>query len=152
MLSLAIRRGEPAAIRYSRGSLMQMVSSQPVEVGAWETLLPLSGCTVIATGSMVEAALPAAKQAGAGLVNARTIKPMDYELLEEIRRTAERVVVVEECADCLGKAVAAELDGIRVTRMNVPDRIISHATVAEQRAECGLTTADIARAIGEDIG
>ena len=151
MLALAIERGEPAAIRYNRGSLMQMVSAQPVEKGKWETLLPIADCTVIATGCMVETALPVAKENGAGLVNARTVKPMDGALLAEIRGRAKRVVVVEESVDCLGKAVAAELSGVPVTRLCVPDRIIKQATVTEQRAECGLTAADIERAVKECI-
>ena len=147
MLSLAISRGEPAAIRYNRGSLMQAVSSVPVEVGRWEMLLPLQECTVIATGDMVGLALSAARELGAGLVNARFIKPMDEEMLTDIAHASWRVVVVEDGVDCLGKNVAVALPDCTVIRLHVPDVPVSHATVVEQRALCGLTEADIRRAI-----
>ena len=150
MLSLAISRGEPAAIRYSRKNLMQMVSPVPVEKGKWETVQPIADCTVIATGSMVEQALPAARETGAGLINARSFKPLDTALLAAVGAQAKRVIVVEECVDCLGKSVMAALPGTPVTRLHVPDRPIRHATVTEQREECGLTTAAILQAIREE--
>ena len=102
MLELAISRGEPAAVRYPRGSLMQAVSAQPVEKGVWEILEPIAEKTVIATGAMVAVAIPVCRKLGAGLVNARTIQPMDGAMLDLIKQTAKKVVVMEEGVDCLG--------------------------------------------------
>ena len=139
MLALAIERGEPAAVRYPRGSLMQAVSAQPVEKGKWEILEPIAEQTIVATGSMVALALPVARKLGAGLVNARTIQPMDFEMLDEIRNKARRVVVLEESVDCLGLRIAAELSPVPVVRMCVPCLPASQATVNHQRSCCGLT-------------
>ena len=151
MLALALTRDEPAAIRYNRGCLMHMVSLEPIAPGKWEDLEPVSETTVIATGSMVALALPVARACGAGLVNARTIVPMDMDMLARLKSACKRVVVVEDGVDCLGKAVAAELSPRIVVRMHVPDRPIAHATVSEQREECGLTEDALRRAItGED--
>ena len=151
MLSLAIQRGEPAAVRYNRGCLMQMVSGVPVEPGKWEVLEPVSACTVIATGNMVELALPVARETGAGLINARTIKPLDREALAAAFAVSKRVIVLEECVDCLGKAVAAEATDCRVIRMCAPDRPIPQATVAEQREMCGLTAERLTALIREAL-
>lgn len=139
MLALAIERGEPAAVRYPRGSLMQAVSAQPVEKRKWEILEPIAEQTIVATGSMVALALPVARKLGAGLVNARTIQPMDFEMLDEIRNKARRVVVLEESVDCLGLRITAELSPIPVVRMCAPCAPASQATVNHQRACCGLT-------------
>ena len=139
MLALAVKNAEPAAIRYPRGSLMQAVSTLPVEKGKWEELEPISDRTIIATGSMVAVAMPVARRTGAGLINARTIQPMDEDMLEKIKRRAKRVVVIEECVDCLGIRISAALAPVPVVRMNVPRDPVSQACVSHQRRCCGLT-------------
>ena len=139
MLWLAISRGEPAAVRYPRGSLMQAVSAQPVEKGVWEILEPLQERNIIATGSMVAVALPVARKLGAGLINARTIQPMDMAMLDRVKQTAKRVVVMEEGVDCLGIRILAALSPIPVVRMCVPSDPVSQACVNHQRQFCGLT-------------
>ena len=139
MLSLAISRGEPAAVRYPRGSLMQAVSAQTVEKGVWELMEPLNDKVIIATGSMVSVALPVARKTGAGLINARTIQPMDADMLSRVRQTAKRVVVMEEGVDCLGLRISAALSPIPVVRMCVPSDPVSQACVNHQRQFCGLT-------------
>lgn len=139
MLELAISRGEPAAVRYPRGSLMQAVSAQPVEKGVWEVLQPIGERTVIATGSMVALAIPVCRRLGVGLINARTVMPMDESMLAEVQKTAKRVVVMEEGVDCLGLHVSAALSPIRVARMCVPNDPVSQACVNHQRQFCALT-------------
>jgi hypothetical protein len=69
---------------------MQAVSAQTVEKGVWEELEPIADQTVIATGTMVAVALPVARKFGAGLINARTIQPLDEEMLARVRRVSKR--------------------------------------------------------------
>ncbi len=138
MLNLAIERGEPAAIRYPRGSLMQAVSSIPVEKGKWEILEPIAEQTIIAAGTMVAVALPVARKMQTGLINARTIRPMDDELLSELKQKAKRVIVMEESIDTLGLRITAALSPVPVVRMCVPDNPVLHACVGRQRDCCGL--------------
>lgn len=150
MIKLAISRGEPAAVRYPRGSLMQAVSAQPVEKGVWEELLPISDKTVVATGAMVSVALPVCRKLGAGLVNARTALPMDDAMLARIKTAAKHVVVMEEGVDCLGLRVNAVLSPIPVVRMNVPNDPVSQACVNHQRQFCGLTADALEENLTED--
>lgn len=150
MLYLAVERGEPAAVRYPRGSLMQAVSSVPVEKGKWEILEPIAEKTVIATGSMVSVALPVARKLGAGLINARTFRPLDDETLEAVKQTAKLVVVMEEGVDCLGFAVTAAVAPVKVIRMNVSYmEPVTHATVNSQREHCGLTACALEQCLTE---
>ena len=150
MLELAVSRGEPAAVRYPRGSLMQAVSAQPVEKGVWEILEPIAEKTVIATGAMVAVAIPVCRKLGAGLVNARTIQPMDEAMLDLIKKTAKKVVVMEEGVDCLGLHVTAALSPIPVARMCVPNDPVSQACVNHQRQFCGLTAEALTEELTED--
>jgi len=139
MLEYAIARAEPAAVRYPRGSLMQAVSPQPIEKGKWEMLLPIAERTVIATGAMVAIAIPVCRKLGAGLINARTIQPMDEGMLSLVKSAAKQVVVMEEGVDCLGLRVSAALSPVPVARMCVPSDPVSQACVNHQRQFCGLT-------------
>lgn len=147
MLTLAIERGEPAAVRYSRGSLMQAVSMQPVEHGVWEVIEEISEKTIVAAGTMVAVSLPVARKYGAGLVNARTIKPLDASVIQTIREESKLVVVMEENIDCLGMRLAAELAPIPVVRMCVPDAPVEQACVNQQRQYCGLTAEALERVL-----
>ena len=98
---------------------------------------------------MVALALPVARACGAGLVNARTIVPMDTDMLRRLQNDCKRVVVIEDGVDCLGKAIAAELSPMDVRRLHVPSMPVMHATVQEQREACGLTADALKRAITE---
>lgn len=149
MLSLAVERGEPAAIRYPRGSLMQAVSSVPVERGKWEILEPVAEQTIVAVGPMVSVAMPVARKYHAGLINARSLRPMDEELLDRLEREAKRVIVMEESVDCLGMRIAAALSPIPVVRMCVPDTPVMHACVGRQRDCCGLNAETLERHLQE---
>ncbi|MBA4347937.1 MAG: 1-deoxy-D-xylulose-5-phosphate synthase [Clostridiales bacterium] len=150
MLELAISRGEPAAVRYPRGSLMQAVSAQPVEKGVWEELLPINDRVVIATGAMVAVAIHVCRKLGAGLINARTVQPMDEAMLARVKYVAKRVIVMEEGVDCLGLRVNAALSPVPVVRMCVPNDPVSQACVNHQRQFCGLTAEALEEKLTEE--
>ena len=151
MLFLALTSEEPCAIRYNRGALMQAVSEVPVKKGEWEEIYPIGPHTIVAVGNMVELSVNPAKEAGAGLVSARCLQPMDEKMIERLKKMAKRVVVVEDGIDAFGKALAARLPGLDVCRLHVPDEPIHHAALDEQRALCGLTGADIYCAVTQTI-
>ena len=151
MLSLALSSGEPAAVRYPRGSLMQAVSEQPVEKGVWEVLQPVAEKTIIATGAMVGVALPVARKLGAGLINARTIMPMDEAALAQVKLVSKRVVVMEEGVDCLGLRVLAALAPVPVVRMCIPNDPVAQACVNHQRQVCGLNAERLEAYLTEDF-
>ena len=88
------------------------------------------------------------EQVGPSVVNIRTtekvtarpsIGGMDEDMLEQVKRTAKKVVVMEEGVDCLGLRVSAALSPIPVIRMCVPNDPVSQACVNHQRQFCGLT-------------
>ena len=126
---------------------MQAVSMQPVEHGVWEVIEEISEKTIVAAGTMVAVSLPVARKYGAGLVNARTIKPLDASVIQTIREESKLVVVMEENIDCLGMRLAAELAPIPVVRMCVPDAPVEQACVNQQRQYCGLTAEALERVL-----
>jgi 1-deoxy-D-xylulose-5-phosphate synthase len=82
----------------------------------------------------------------ATVVNARFVKPLDAGLLLALARTKRLIVTVEEAylAGGFGSAVCelleenGLLDSVRVVRMGVPDRIITHGDPQLLLAKYGL--------------
>ncbi len=151
--------GGPFTLRYPRDNVPYdapaMDEIADIELGSWEALRKGSDVALLATGTMV---LPAVEAAGlleeqgieASVVNCRFLKPMDRETLDWALGSHRAVLTIEEgiVVNGFGAAVAARAadreGGPRVRVMGVPDRIIDHASRAEQLEEVGLTPTGIA--------
>lgn len=157
MLALALNRNKPCAIRYSRSVLCEDLgcTNMPLEAGHWATLLPLCEISLIASGSMVEPALNAAKQEKVGLINARFLNPLDEEIIESIRTSnvVKFLITIEDGIQDLGFGVrvAAKLSGtkVKVINLGIPSTPIYHATLAEQKRQCGIDEYSIIQKIKE---
>ncbi len=168
MLLTAVEHPAPAAIRYPRGSGHGVdISEKPklMEIGKSEILRDAAGdAAIIALGSMVYPAMEAAKnleKAGieATVVNARFIKPLDAELILALAQTKRIIVTVEEAylAGGFGSAVMelleenGLLDRVKVVRLGVPDRIITHGDPKLLLAKYGLDADGIYEKVKETI-
>ena len=154
MLLTAIEHPGPAALRYPRGNGLGVdISNAPekLEVGRGEILREGEDVAIIALGSMVQPSLEAAGRLEADdvaptVVNARFVKPLDEELIVEIAKTHRLIITVEEAylAGGFGSAVMELLeanglqDSVRVVRMGVPDRIVTHGDAQLLLAKYGL--------------
>lgn len=167
MLKTAVEWPGPAAVRYPRGSgygvpLDQTLKELPI--GEAEILQHGDDIVLLALGSMVMPALEAARllaQDGvrATVVNARFCKPLDKKCILTLAARVGLIVTIEEhaLAGGFGSAVLecleeAGLFNVRVKRLGVPDRVIEHATHAQQLAECGLTPQGIRQAALQLLG
>ncbi len=140
MLEMAVNTGNPAIVRYGRGALPDM-EYPPVEYGKWLELAPISEVTVIASGRMVDTAKQAVEGTGAGLVSARSIRPMDDEMLQRIEEKALRIITIEDgiASGGLGSRIAERFSGsVKVTRLGVGEIPVQQATVGEQDMLCGM--------------
>jgi 1-deoxy-D-xylulose-5-phosphate synthase len=154
MLYTMLEHEGPAAMRYPRGNGVGAdIKREPrlLEVGKAEILRDGGEVAIVAYGSMAHPALKAAEHLAkdgieATVVNARFVKPLDAGLLLALARTKRLIVTVEEAylAGGFGSAVAelleenGLLDGVRVVRMGVPDRIITHGDPKLLLAKYGL--------------
>ncbi len=163
MLATAIALGQPAAIRYPRGSgygvpLDQNLKEMPV--GRAELLREGSDGVILALGTMVHPALEAAtlleEQHGIRLtvVNARFVKPLDTVLILELAGKHDTLITIEENAlqGGFGTAVLELLEehnltGTRVLRLGYPDSYIPQGEQHELRAIVGLDSAGIAASV-----
>ena len=149
MVHLAVERGEPAAIRYCRGTLPEGGDEEPVTYGKWVTLRPAADVVIVAAGPLVEIARQVAEEQDCGLVEARFYKPLDYALLDDLRKRGCRLVVAEENVAALSLYVAAYCPELVVRPLCLPDGPMPQATVARQRTLGGVDAAAMAQAVRE---
>jgi len=144
MLEFAILHDGPIAIRYPRGTNIDCDKdfSLPdkngkISLARSEVLLEGQDVAIFSLGSMVYPSLKAAydlKAIGINptVINARFVKPLDEELLQQIFKKYKFLVLVEE--GCLeggfGSAVLECVNfkstGIKITRLGIPDKFIEH--------------------------
>jgi len=167
ILLTAIEHNGPAALRYPRGNAVGVdITGEPrlLEVGKGEILRDGGEITIVAYGSMVHPSLAAAENLAKDgiettVVNARFVKPLDAGLLLAMARTKRLIVTVEEAylAGGFGSAVMELLeenglqDKVRVVRMGIPDRLITHGDAKLLLAKYGLDADGIYTRVKESI-
>jgi 1-deoxy-D-xylulose-5-phosphate synthase len=169
MLLTAIEHPAPAALRYPRGSGVGADISEPpqrLEIGKAEILRDggAGEIAIIALGSMVYPAAEAAKNLEKDgiettVVNARFVKPLDAELILALAESKRLIVTVEEAylAAGFGSAVMelleenGMLDRVKIVRMGVPDRIVTHGDARLLLAKYGLDADGIYTKVKETV-
>lgn len=167
MMLTAIEHPAPAAIRYPRGNghgVDISVAPKKIEIGKSEVLREGDDLAIIAYGSMVYPAVQAAENLGkdgieAMVVNARFVKPLDAEMILSIAESHRLIVTVEEAylAGGFGSAVLELLeenglqDKVKVVRMGVPDRIVTHGDAKLLLAKYGLDADGIYTRVKETV-
>lgn len=167
MIFTGINHPHPTALRYPRGAgLGVSLEKEPkqLEIGKAEILREGGEVAILGYGSMVNPALEAASNLekdgiDATVINARFVKPLDSELILALAQSCRLIVTVEEAylAGGFGSAVMelleenALLDKIKVVRMGVPDRIITHGDPKLLLAKYGLDSDGIYTRVKETI-
>jgi 1-deoxy-D-xylulose-5-phosphate synthase len=167
MMLTMIEHVGPAAMRYPRGNgIGASIDREPqlLEIGKGEILRDGGEIAIVAYGSMVHPSLEAAENLAregieATVVNARFVKPLDAELILALARTKRLMVTVEEAyvAGGFGSAVLELLeenglqDKLRVVRMGLPDRLVTHGDGKLLLAKYGLDADGIYTRVRESI-
>ncbi|RNA68988.1 1-deoxy-D-xylulose-5-phosphate synthase [Alteribacter keqinensis] len=152
----------PIAIRYPRGNGYGVKMDQDLKqipIGKWEVLKEGKDVTILTFGTMIPVAMDAAERLEAEgiqaeIVNARSIKPLDEEMLRELAMKNMPVVTLEEHA-LMGGFGSAVLEyfhdqhfhNMTVDRIGIPDHYIEHGSVSQLWEEIGLTPANVAERV-----
>ncbi|HEY5883234.1 MAG TPA: 1-deoxy-D-xylulose-5-phosphate synthase [Pyrinomonadaceae bacterium] len=166
MLYTMLEHVGPAAMRYPRGNGIGVPITEPklLEIGKGEILRDGGEVAILAYGSMVHPSLQAAEHLAkekieATVVNARFVKPLDAQLLLALAQTKRLIVTVEEAylSGGFGSAVLELLeenglqDKVRVVRMGIPDRLVSHGDPKLLLAKYGLDADGIYTRVKQSI-
>ncbi len=147
----------PVAIRYPRENVPTEMTDevQPIDWGKWEWLYEDTEIVLVATGTMVATALQvsemlAEKKMSVGVVNARFVKPLDHEMLDQLVASSKLIVSLEENAlrGGMGQAIAGYLSDKafegRFKSLGIPDQWVTHGTRIDLLKEIGLDERSIA--------
>lgn len=154
----------PVAIRYPRGKSIG-VPTEPmklIQYATWETLREGEDIAILATGKMVNEANHACdilEQHGisAHLVNARFIKPLDTNALNDILKKFDKIMTIEEgqMLGGFGSSVLEYAESQKSDRNTeiyihgIPDKFIEHGTQQELLHMLKLDSTGIASLIKE---
>ena len=144
------------AVRYPRGSGIGAKERQQmteVPLGKAETRIEGNTVAILSFGTVLAASIEAAKRIDATVVNMRFVKPLDTELLQEIARTHDMIVTVEEnviaggAGSGVNEFLASQQITIPILNLGLPDKYIEQGSQQELLAEVGLDTDGIHKSI-----
>ncbi|MFO1503859.1 MAG: 1-deoxy-D-xylulose-5-phosphate synthase [Steroidobacteraceae bacterium] len=159
LLYTATTLGHPSAVRYPRGAgpgVAQQREMQALPVGrANPRREGRAGLTLLNFGPLLPAALAAAEEHDATVLDMRFVKPLDRDAVLRAAAASRALVTLEEnvVAGGAGSAVAELLQeaGIQVPLLHIgiPDAFIEHGTREECLAMASLDAASIRRRISQ---
>jgi 1-deoxy-D-xylulose-5-phosphate synthase len=156
LLTTAYRHKGPSAVRYPRGSGPGVAIEAGLSELPWgkgEVRRHGSRIAILAFGTMLTPALTAATSIDATVANMRFVKPLDVALVEELARTHDVLVTVEEGAIMggAGSACAEALASLGLVRpilhLGLPDQFIDHGDPAKLLESVGLGASGIEASI-----
>ena len=151
----------PTAMRYPRGSSDDRLPEQrpAIALGKAEVLASGGDVTIVAVGSMVSPAwearaLLAANGCAAGVINARWVKPIDFDTIFAEAQKTGLLLIVEENVRIggFGQMVRDEmldrgLGHVQSSILAIPDRFIEHGAQPLIRGDLGLDANGIVSAV-----
>jgi 1-deoxy-D-xylulose-5-phosphate synthase len=157
MLKHALLMNDPVAIRYPREtSIPDPLYSKGFVPGRAEIIKDGNGVAVFCTGPLIYEAIKAAESLDALIVDLRSIKPLDADLIRDaVRKCGGKFVVVEDgtVTGGAGSAVLECLSGIKLPLIyrlvGIPDRFVEHGKIPELRVRLGMDADGIRSAISD---
>jgi 1-deoxy-D-xylulose-5-phosphate synthase len=145
LYTATLYRKGPIAIRYPRGNALgvELKKFSEIKIGKGEIVRKGSDVAIIAIGNMVNMSLKAADDLykdsiDAEVINARFVKPLDGELLNDVFRRHSKIITIEDnvIVGGFGSAVLEYMNqqnikGCEVLLHGLPDRFIEHGTPEE---------------------
>jgi 1-deoxy-D-xylulose-5-phosphate synthase len=174
-LRLALSLDTFTAIRYPRDNVpevnfedmiaepLRSVAADEWQVGRSRVLREGSDETIVVYGALAESVVTASEilaedGISVEIIDARFCKPIDGDMLTRVLEPGRPVLTVEDHSlqngfgtAVLEFAVAHNLPTGNITRLGMPDRLISHATRKEQLTEVGLDPKGIAASVRDAI-
>lgn len=147
LLSTCYHFAGPASVRYPRGAgCGAQVSStlETVEIGKGIVRRQGKRVAILGFGTLLPAALKAADQLDATVADMRFVKPLDTALLDQLARSHDALVTVEEgcimggAGSAVLEALAQQGTVVPVLQLGLPDDFIDHGDQAAILRGLGL--------------
>lgn len=152
MLFYALELKEPVAVRYPRGEAAEHIPSK-IDNGINRSAVIKTGSDVEiwAVGEMLKTALDVCDSLNdmdidAGVVNARTVKPLDKEALLRSAERTDNIITLEDnvLSGGFGMRAASFLEesgcDVKIANFGWPEEFIKHGSCVELKEEYGLSS------------
>jgi len=147
MLTTGYHHNGPAAVRYPRGTGTGVnIDSElkTLEIGKADIQRKGTQVAILAFGTMLKPALEAGDELDATVVNMRFVKPLDHSVIEELSKSHELIITIEENTQLggAGSGVAEYLSSINsdtaIKIMGLPDDFLDHGEHKQMLIDCNL--------------
>lgn len=158
IMEVALNHQEgPFFLRYPKQSFVDLPPMQVKEItyGTWDIIFPLKPKTVVTYGPDVLGVKEALEQAGLkdsiGLINARFIKPVDYQMLKTIGQQNIHLFVYEQVIESssLATMIKSAMPDISLTSIALPETFLDTGKVEELKALHHITYSDLIKVLKE---
>ena len=162
MMKFAVNLGAPIAVRYPRGNAYVGLKDfrEPIALGRAEWIYREEEIALFAVGSMVKTAEKVreelkAKGRKVSLVNARFVKPIDTQAVDEACANHTLIVTMEEnvANGGYGEKVLEHMSRQghqnRFLNISIPDAYVEHGNPEILKEEIGIDAASVVRRIEE---
>ncbi len=155
MLEYSASSDMPVAIRYPKGCC-GAVDGTPFVSPSWDVLAEGINGSIITFGRCISFTMPIARELGVSLIDARSLKPLDGNILKKIKD--KPIFVIEDNASAGGLCEAVldyysrENATVTVRGFSLNDEFVAVGTVSEQLVDNGITPDAIAQKIKDAIG
>jgi len=156
MLTTGFLHSGPSAVRYPRrqGAGVKIVPElTPLLIGKAEKRRSGHKVALLVFGTLLSAALEAAEQLNATVVNMRFVKPLDLEMVIQLAQQHELLVTIEEnvimggAGSAVNECLQAQAYSIPVLNLGLPDHFTEHGSATTLLSHYGLDTLGIVRAV-----
>ena len=162
MLNTGFEHEGPVAIRYPRGTGRGMPvkrTEDKIAIGKSRNILDTNENEIIilSFGSLLESAILAGEKLNARVVDMQFVKPIDYELIQDISDNYKLIVTLEDnvIAGGAGSAVnelLIKLDSkARILNLGLPDEFIEHGDQEQQKVLNGLDGEGVEKSIKQKL-
>ncbi len=155
MIEFSASSDKAVAIRYPKGSVDNIIGEQPFVEPSWDYILHGSNGAIISFGSALSVGLEVAETLGMSLVDARSLKPLDKKILNELKDS--RIFIIEDNVSEGGlfEGVAkyySELSyNVKMSGFCVKDDFVRVGTVKEQLKDNLIDAESIIEKIKNEI-
>lgn len=160
MMKFAVAYGAPISVRYPRGTAYDGLKEyrEPIRLGTSETIYREKDIALMAVGSMVATAVTVRsilkdKGYNVSLINARFVKPIDTDIIDELSKDHSLIVTMEENVASGGYGekvidyVYENSMDVKVMPVCIPDEYIEQGNVDKLKESIGIDAVSIANRI-----
>ncbi len=136
MLEYSVMSGKPTAIRYPKGSCEKIVGENPFKSLNWDYVLRNNNGTVISFGTSLTVGKKVAEALNMSLIDARILKPLDADILQQIKD--KEICVIEDNVSEGGlfegilKYYSSEQINVNICGFSLKDDFVKIGSVKEQ--------------------